>query len=93
MDSSEVHVEPPVQDRSRTINKKIPIVNDTAGCPTLPSITPSDNFKTKMVQSMLRDYCTAHIREHSIIHNVMIIYSITQDLLLESKQQGFHGAH
>ena len=62
-DSSEVHPSPPVPDRLKTINKKIPITKDNSGCPALPSITPSDNYKTKVVQSMLREYCAAHIRE------------------------------
>jgi hypothetical protein len=88
---SEVNADPPVPDHSRTINKKIPIVKDATGCPVLPCITPEHNFKTKMVQSMLREYCTAHISKHSIIHSVIIINSIAQDSHLESKQEEFHG--
>ena len=55
--------EPEQPDGLRTVSKKIPIAKDDAGCPILPSITPSDNYKTKIVQSMLREYCTAHMRE------------------------------
>jgi hypothetical protein len=29
------------------------------------------------VQSMLREYCTAHIREKSIIHHAIVFNSIT----------------
>ncbi|KAN0131057.1 hypothetical protein V8E53_011193 [Lactarius tabidus] len=60
--SEAVNVDPPASDRAKTINKRIPIVREVGGCPALPSITPSHNYKTKMVQSMLREYCTAHIR-------------------------------
>jgi hypothetical protein len=49
-------------DRSKTINKKIPIAKDPRRCPALPTIMPADNYKTKVVQSMLQEYCTSHIR-------------------------------
>ena len=54
---------PEKQDRSKTINTQIPISIDERGCPELPTTTMADGYKTKIVQSMLREYCTAHIRE------------------------------
>jgi hypothetical protein len=88
---SEVNTDPPVPDCSRTIKKKISIAKDATGCPVLPHITPEHNFKTKMVQSMLREYCTTHISKQSIIHSVIIINNLSQDSHLESKQGEFHG--
>jgi hypothetical protein len=58
-------------DRSRTVSTKIPITFSEDGCPDLPKISMYDNYKTKTVQSMLREYCTAHIREH-------VIYILTE---------------
>ncbi|KAH9172395.1 hypothetical protein EDB89DRAFT_1906250 [Lactarius sanguifluus] len=55
-------VDPPKKDLSRTIKTPIPIILDTDGCPELPTVTMSDGYKAKVVQSLLRDYCTAHIR-------------------------------
>ncbi|KAF8263643.1 hypothetical protein EI94DRAFT_1703852 [Lactarius quietus] len=49
-------------DRSKTITTKIPISMDMSGCPKLPTVTMLDGYKTKVVQSMLREYCTAHMR-------------------------------
>ena len=49
-------LKPEQPDGSRTVNKKIPIDKDDGGCPILPSIMPSDNYKTKTVQSMLQEY-------------------------------------
>jgi hypothetical protein len=70
------HSDPPfipeVPDHSRTVNKVIPISLDPAGRPALPSITACDNYKTKKVQSMLRDYCAAHIRVLIFNHDVTL---------------------
>ncbi|KAF8259055.1 hypothetical protein EI94DRAFT_1814044 [Lactarius quietus] len=49
-------------DHSKTITTKIPISVDMSGCPELPTVTMLDGYKTKVVQSMLREYCTAHMR-------------------------------
>ncbi|KAF8261854.1 hypothetical protein EI94DRAFT_1809664 [Lactarius quietus] len=51
-------------DRSKMITTKIPISVDMSGCPKLLTVTMLDGYKTKVVQSMLREYCTAHM-----IHN------------------------
>ena len=53
----------PEIDRSRTLKTKITITFDEEGCPELPDVTINDGYKTKIVQSMLREYCTEHIRE------------------------------
>ncbi|KAF8257633.1 hypothetical protein EI94DRAFT_1708787 [Lactarius quietus] len=49
-------------DHSKMITTKIPISMDMSGCPELPTVTMLDGYKTKVVQSMLREYCTAHMR-------------------------------
>ena len=44
-------------------SKPIPVALDESRFSELPSITQSDNNLTKAIQSMLREYCLAHIRE------------------------------
>ena len=56
---------PVQQDHSQTLKTSIPIAKEPSGRPALPSTTMSDGHGTKVVQSMLREYCIAHIREHS----------------------------
>lgn len=63
MDLPDAPAIPPVKDTSKTIKTKVPISKDDTGCPTLPSIDRSSNLHTKVVQAVLRDYCTAHARE------------------------------
>ncbi|KAH9010548.1 hypothetical protein EDB85DRAFT_2161146 [Lactarius pseudohatsudake] len=53
---------PPKKDRSRTLNTPIHIVFDKDRCPKLPKVTMFDGYKAKVVQSLLREYCTEHIR-------------------------------
>ncbi|KAH9015530.1 hypothetical protein EDB84DRAFT_1443412 [Lactarius hengduanensis] len=53
---------PPKKGLSKTITTPIPLVVDKDRCPELPTVTMHDGYKTKVVQSLLRDYCTAHIR-------------------------------
>lgn len=53
------------KDRSKTIKTPITIHIKSNGCPKIPAITTASGYKTKIVQAMLRDYCTAHIREYS----------------------------
>jgi hypothetical protein len=54
---------PEKKDRSKTITTAIPISMDADGCPELPTTTAADGYKAKVVQSMTRNYCLAHIRE------------------------------
>ena len=56
---------PVQQDHSRTLKTRIPIAKQPSRQPTLPSTTMSDGYGTKVVQSMLREYCIAHICELS----------------------------
>jgi hypothetical protein len=51
------------EKRSRTIKTKIPISVNISGRPDLPSISMYEYHEAKMVQSMLREYCRAHISE------------------------------
>ncbi|KAH9069394.1 hypothetical protein EDB83DRAFT_2314420 [Lactarius deliciosus] len=55
-------VDTPKKDLSRTIKTPIPIICNADRCPELPTVAMSDGYKAKVVQSLLRDYCTAHIR-------------------------------
>jgi hypothetical protein len=61
------HTEPDqdaeVEDPAKMNMKPIPVHLDDAGFPELPPTTRNDGRKTKIVQSMLREYCTAHSRE------------------------------
>jgi hypothetical protein len=59
----EVVESPEKKDLSRTITTRIHISFDSDGCPELPKARRKDGYKTKVLQSMLREYCTAHIRE------------------------------
>ena len=57
---------PPWKVHSKTVTTQIPISIDVVRCPALPTTTISDCYKAKIVQSMLREYCTAHIYEKAI---------------------------
>ena len=72
-----MHLEPvdePVEDdRAKTNTKPIPVPLGADGFPELPPTTSNDSYKTKIVQSMLREYCTAHIRAfHLHLYQVVI---------------------
>jgi hypothetical protein len=58
----------PIKDNSRTVMAPIPIDTNEDGSPVLPVITINDGHKTKIVQNMLRDYCTTHIRGLLLFH-------------------------
>ncbi|KAH9007560.1 hypothetical protein EDB84DRAFT_1447435 [Lactarius hengduanensis] len=53
------------KDRSKTFKAPIPITTNRNGLPEVPSITKGDSINTKVVQTTLRNYCTAHIRSIS----------------------------
>ncbi|KAI9436269.1 hypothetical protein H4582DRAFT_2058933 [Lactarius indigo] len=55
--------ERPKRDLSKTITTPIPLVFNADGCPELPKVVSHDGYKAKVVQTLLRDYCTAHIHE------------------------------
>jgi hypothetical protein len=48
----------PMYDNSRIVMAPIPIHTNEDGSLELPNITINDGHKAKIVQSMLRDYCT-----------------------------------
>jgi len=50
-------------DRSRSNRDRINIVTDANGIPVIPSMTLADKYHTKILQTALRDFCTAHIRK------------------------------
>ncbi|KAF8268580.1 hypothetical protein EI94DRAFT_1800312 [Lactarius quietus] len=56
----------PKPDRSKMITTKIPISMNMSACPELPTVTMLDGYKTKVVQSMLREYCTTHMKNQVI---------------------------
>jgi hypothetical protein len=51
------------EDPEKMKSKPIPVLLDADGFPELPPTMSNDPYKTKMVQSMLREYCTAHVCE------------------------------
>ncbi|KAH9009513.1 hypothetical protein EDB83DRAFT_2322736 [Lactarius deliciosus] len=57
--------QPAEKDRSKTLKAPIPIITDSNGLPAIPSITRGGSINTKVVQTTLRNYCTAHIRSVS----------------------------
>ncbi|KAN0127804.1 hypothetical protein V8E53_014360 [Lactarius tabidus] len=50
------------EDCENMTTKPIPVHLDADRFPELPPTTSNDLHKTKIIQSMLREYCTAHIR-------------------------------
>ncbi|KAN0128961.1 hypothetical protein V8E53_013223 [Lactarius tabidus] len=49
------------EDHENMTTKPIPVHLDADRFPELPPTTSNDLHKTKIIQSMLREYCTAHI--------------------------------
>ena len=72
MDHPDDPVDPPAKNRTRTIKKKVPIPKDETGRPVLPPITRSSNLHTKTVQSVLREYCTAHIGQQFKLYHAIV---------------------
>ncbi|KAI9443892.1 hypothetical protein H4582DRAFT_2053660 [Lactarius indigo] len=64
--------ERPKRDLSKTITTPIPLVFNADGFPELPTVVSHDGYKAKVVQTLLRDYCTAHIRYVTGIENQTI---------------------
>ena len=61
-------IDPPTAGHSKTITTPIPIDVRADGGPELPTVTMRSGYKAKVVQSMLREYCTKHIRELPFTH-------------------------
>jgi hypothetical protein len=55
------------KNRSKTRSTPIPISVNADGCPDVPNITKDENYKTKTMQAMLREYLTNHIRKSTPI--------------------------
>ncbi|KAI9437168.1 hypothetical protein H4582DRAFT_2058173 [Lactarius indigo] len=64
--------EHPKRDPSKTITTPIPLVFNADGFLELPTVVSHDGYKAKVVQTLLRDYCTAHIRYVTGIENQTI---------------------
>ena len=64
---------PEVGVPARTNAEPIPVPLDDTGFPELPP-TPRGGVKvTKVVQSMVREYCLAHVRESQIYSFIEIV--------------------
>jgi hypothetical protein len=86
--------EPEAEDPAKMNTKPIPVPLDDAGFPELPPTTQNDNNKTKIVQSMLREYCTAHARELYLnVFSERFLTHTSKALSLERRARLFHGAH
>src|ERR1700677_2972277 len=48
---------------TKSIKTLIEITTDAEGEPEIPSVIQGSGFHTKVVQTAVRNYCTAHIRE------------------------------
>ena len=68
------------KDRSKTIKTPIPIPIKSDGCPDIPTIADPHAYNAKVVQSMLRQYCLAHIRMSSIACLIDISHNALQPL-------------
>jgi hypothetical protein len=80
------------EDRENMTTKPIPVHLDADGFPELPPTTSNDLHKTKIIQSMLREYCTAHIREihFNLLIDIFLTY-MSKASSLERKHHSFHG--
>jgi hypothetical protein len=86
--------EPEAEDPTKIKTKPIPVLLDDAGFPELPPTTQNDNNKTKIVQSMLREYCTAHARElHLNLFSERCLTHMSKALSLEIRAKLFRGVH
>ncbi|KAI9430761.1 hypothetical protein H4582DRAFT_2063414 [Lactarius indigo] len=50
------------KNHARTLKAPVQITTDVTGEPEIPSIVKGGGHQAKVVQTVLRDYCTAHIR-------------------------------
>lgn len=62
--------------RPKTHKDKIAIETDENGNPKIPSVTVRDKIHVKVLQTMLRDYCTAHIREYQGILHISVLICV-----------------
>jgi hypothetical protein len=91
---TEPEEEPEVEDPAKLNTKPIPVPLDDSGFPALPPTTQNDNNKTKIVQSMLREYCTAHARELRLnVFSERFLTRMSKASSLERRARLFHGVH
>ncbi|KAI9439083.1 hypothetical protein H4582DRAFT_2075741 [Lactarius indigo] len=60
------------KNHARTLKAPVQITTDVTGEPEIPSIVKGGGHQAKVVQTALRDYCTAHIRFISGKRNLTI---------------------
>ena len=83
--------EPSLYDRSKTSKEKIEIKMDANGRPEIPSVTEKDNCYGKVLQTALREYCTAHIRESIYSLFTYHITFMSQGIFLGGIRHPFRG--
>jgi hypothetical protein len=62
------------KDLSRTIKIPVQITTDETGVPEIPSIVKGGGHQTKVVQTALRGYCTAHISESPPMIYIVLLH-------------------
>ena len=66
--------EPTILSQFKTNKNKIKIEINDSGNPKNPSISMGDSYHSKVLQAMLRDYCTIHIHMfRDILHKPRIL--------------------
>jgi hypothetical protein len=80
------------EDCENMTTKPIPVHLDADGFLELLPTTSNDLHKTKIIQSMLREYCTTHICEihFNLLIDIFLTY-MSKALSLERKHHSFHG--
>ena len=69
--------EPSLLSWFKTNKKKITIETDPDGNPKIPSISIRDTYDVKTLQTMLRNYCTTHIRRsRGTLNTRLLTYDI-----------------
>ena len=78
-------------NRFKTDKEKIVIEKDPNGDPKIPILSASTTYNLKTLQTMLREYCTAHIRTSRCrLHARILTYGI-QNTSLARIASPFHG--
>ena len=75
------------QDHSQTLKTRIPIPKEPSRWPALPLTTMSDGYGTKVVQSMLREYCIAHICGHPYYLPMCMLNMLKLGFITGNKKQ------
>ena len=83
--------EPSLLSRFKTNKNKITIETDPDGNPKIPTISIRDTYHVKTLQTMLRNYCTAHIRRSRGTLNTHLLTYDIQNTRLVRIAPLFHG--